>query len=86
MIPLDKTYHVIAGLLVALVVGVLAGPFWGVAASIAAGLAKEGYDATVNHRRLAAGLPPAHDVDPLDAAATFAGGAIGFAVLMIILP
>lgn len=89
MLPQDKANHVIAGVLVYVVVTALLAFFTalsapviallGLLASAVAGVMKEVTDFIGNQCRRKAGLPPNHDVDPLDFAATLVGGLLVFA-------
>ncbi len=81
----DKWLHLSAGFIIGAVLGGYTGkPIVAILAALAAGIAKEGYDAMMNARAKKAGLPPPHSVEFADAAYTVAGGvlvAIGMTVL-----
>jgi hypothetical protein len=70
--PADKKLHFWAGLVLALLVGILTNPAAGLVAAVVAGAAKEIYDAT-----------GAGTADELDFAATAAGGLTGSLALLI---
>jgi hypothetical protein len=80
----DKVLHAGGGFLTSLVVGAVSkSAITGLAASLGIGIGKEIIDWFVNQRLLSKGLPPAHDVDLLDIAATVAGGALAAILLYI---
>ena len=85
-IPRDKQYHLAAGAIICLAVGVVFKNLnYGFIASIVIGAAKEWiYDAGVNYYLKRKGQPPAHDVDFLDFFCTALGGALMVALLMAI--
>ena len=66
----DKLYHLAAGAVIALAVGLLLTPLLGLGAALVAGVAKEAYDATGRGT-----------VEALDAVATVVGGAVIYGVL-----
>lgn len=71
--PQDKVYHFIGGALLCIATGLVTGqPAAGIVAAIVVGIAKEVYD-KVSRR----GTP-----ELLDAAATAAGGALGYLLFM----
>ena len=74
MIPYDKKLHFIAGLVIALLVGIILSPIEGIGVAIAAGMFKECYD---DYRQDGA-------FDKLDMIATWLGGCVGFTVLSLI--
>ena len=69
----DKILHFLAGLLIAILGGVIIDPITGIGLAIAAGIAKECYD-------------DYHDkkIEVWDAVATAIGGCVGFTVVSII--
>ncbi len=72
MIPIDKQAHFYSGAALCFAVGILAAPFYGFLAAVAAGVAKEVWDKAGN------GTP-----DALDMMATLGGGIAAFVVFMI---
>jgi len=88
MLPQDKANHFVYGLAIAIVAAYAAmvvlgwshqqGKWVGVVAAAAFGVAKEGFDYVMNKRSAAAGGPPVHTVDGMDALATAAGGLVAW--------
>ena len=72
-IPYDKKLHFLAGLLIALLIGLIIDPITGAYLAVAAGIAKEIYD-----------LCDYGVFDWKDMIATWIGGAVGFAVVSLI--
>lgn len=74
MIPYDKKLHFGAGLIIAILGGVVTDPITGIGLAIAAGIAKECYDDY--HKD--------GSFDWRDMIATWIGGAVGFALVSLI--
>lgn len=72
-IPCDKKLHFIAGLIIAILGGVIIDPITGLSFAIAAGIAKECYDDWKYN-----------GYDIKDMFATWVGGCVGFAVVSLI--
>jgi putative lipoprotein len=70
----DKRKHFLAGMLIAFWVGLFFGAWWGVAASVAAGVGKEAYDSR----------PGGTGWDWMDIAADGVGTAVGLCVLLCV--
>jgi hypothetical protein len=84
ILPRDKLFHLLAGLLVGAIGTLLVNPVFGVSLAIVVGGFKEWvWDAGINWWLARQGKPPAHDVDDQDFLYTVAGG--GFASLSITL-
>ena len=73
MIPKDKQYHFLSGLIIAILGGVIIDPITGIGLAIVAGIAKECYD---DHSY--------GKYDIADMIATWIGGAVGFTVVSLI--
>lgn len=85
-LPVDKANHAIYGALIFIAVGAVAASLGyaqariiGVGAAAAAGIAKEVSDWILNHRAVAANLPPPHGVEAADALATIMGAVVCWA-------
>jgi hypothetical protein len=72
MINLDKVFHFIAGMIIALVVGYLVTPIIGLIVGVIVAFAKEAYDYF---------KPKKHTCDGLDAISTIVGVLIGIEIL-----
>lgn len=72
-IPYDKKLHFIAGLVIAILGGVIIDPITGLGFAIGAGVFKECYDDFHNKK-----------IEVMDAVATAIGGCVGFAVVSLI--
>lgn len=84
IMPIDKFYHLVAGVLLGALGALLWGPALGITLAIVVGGAKEWVWDWGHNRYLASkGLPPAHDVDTKDFYYTVAGGAIGVACITL---
>lgn len=79
---IDKLYHLIAGLLIALVVSIFCGVGWGLFSGLWAGAVKEGLDYAINVWDASHDLPKTHDVDFKDFLATAIGACLGAAVAL----
>jgi len=76
LIPQDKANHIAYGAAIACAATLLHNPMHAAALVVAVAFAKEAADWLLNRRAIAAGLPPPHGVELLDALATMAGGAL----------
>lgn len=70
---IDKLYHLIAGLLIALLCGYLTSPLIGLVMGIIAGVGKELYDYT-----------DYGEYDVYDALATWLGAVVGYGILKLL--
>lgn len=82
MIAMDKKLHIAAGLVIAVVVGLLFGAGVGLIAAAFAGWGKERWDKRQIAKAEARGEIAKHTVDKRDFWATVAGGLIGTAVVV----
>lgn len=88
-LPVDKSAHYNEGSWIFLfvyaslyVLDVRSAKHWGLAAAVAAGIAKEAADWVLNRRAAARGEPPPHGVEFWDAAMTAVGGLQFWVVLL----
>jgi hypothetical protein len=86
ILPRDKLFHLLAGLLIGAIGTLLVNPVFGVALAIVAGGGKEWvWDAGINWWLARQGKPPAHDVDDQDFLYTVAGGGIAAAGITMVM-
>jgi len=81
-LPADKANHLAYGAVAFNLAYPLTNPFVALALVGVLAVGKEAMDWLSNHRARAAGLPPPHGVEFLDAAATFVGGTLCFLPLL----
>ena len=81
-LPQDKGNHCIYGAVIFNLALPLTDALVALALVGVLAVGKEAMDWLSNHRARAAGLPPPHGVEFLDAAATFAGGVLCFLPLL----